>query len=268
MFWNILRMESSKVLKRRLFWIGLPIAILPMCIAFIAFFHVDQSASFSRYWLWPGGLTSALAFANGYSPGYGYAAYLLAVVVGVVTAQEYSWRTMQLWLSHGISRSYLFLAKYILAVGITLLITLAFLLVGGLISVLLGAQVHDTTSNNTLDMGQLFLSYLLTFLLVVVSRSAVVAISGLILFMLAIELPLTALLPALGKGPAQIVQFLPVGLAQAMNQENYTAAHLAMPTLISAGHPNTIVAALCIAVYTSALFGLSLWIFQHQNFTN
>lgn len=250
-----------------------------MSIAFIAFFHVDQSASFSRYWIWPGGLTSALAFANGYSPGYGYAAYLLAVVVGVVTAQEYSWRTMQLWLSHGVSRPLLFLAKYVLAGGIVLLVTLIFLLVGGVISILLGTQVQGTTGNNPLDVVQLFLSYLrtcygllpyvaLTFLLVVVSRSAAVAISGLILFMLAIELPLTALLPALGKSSAQIAQFLPVGLAQAMNQENYTAAHLAMPTLISAGHLNAIVAAICIAVYTSALFGLSLWIFQRQNLTN
>src|SRR5579885_2899699 len=88
MFWHILHMESDKVFKRRLLWIGLTIAILPMIIAFIAFFNVDRSVSFSGYWVWPGGFTSALAFANGYSPGYGYAAYLLAVVVGLVNAQE------------------------------------------------------------------------------------------------------------------------------------------------------------------------------------
>lgn len=279
MFWNILRMETDKVFRRRLLWIGLMTSIGPMIIAFIAFFNLDRSASFSRYWVWPGGLTSALAFANGYSPGYGYAAYLLASVVGVVTAQEYSWRTMQLWLSHGIPRSLLLLAKFVLALATVLLVTLAFLLVGGLVSIILATQPHGVTQHNTLDVAALLLSYLrtcygmlpyvaLTFLLVVVSRSAAVAITGLVLFMLAIELPLTALLPLLGKPFAQAAQFLPAGLAQAMNQQNYAAAHLPVTTFITAGHTSPATAVICIALYTLVLCGLSLWMFQRQNMTN
>lgn len=279
MFWNILRMESDKVFRRRLLWVGLPIAIVPMVIAFIAFFSVDHSAAFARYWVWPGGLTSALAFADGYSPGYGYAAYLLAVVVGVVTAQEYSWRTMQLWLSHGIPRPMLLLAKFVLALAAVMLTTLAFLLAGGLISIVLTFQPHGATNGSTLDLAALVLSYLrtcygmlpyvaLTFLLVVISRSAAVAITGLILFMLAIELPLTGLLPLLGKGFARVAQFLPAGLAQAMNEQNYSVAHLPVTTLVSAGHPSQALAAVCIAAYTLVLGGISLWLFQRQNLTN
>lgn len=105
-------------------------------------------------------------------------------------------------------------------------------------------QPHGGPNSASLDVVSLLLSYLrtcygmlpyaaLTFLLVVVSRSAVVAVSGLILFMLAIELPLTALLPLLGKNYAQVAQFLPAGLAQAMNQQNYAAAHLPTTTLVS-----------------------------------
>ncbi len=279
MFWNILRMERDKVLRRRLLWIGLIIAILPMVILFISFFNVGGSVSSSSYWVWPGGLTSALAIANGYSPGYGYAAYLLAVVVGVVTAQEYSGRTLQLWLSHGIPRPLLLLTKFVMALATVLLTTLAFLLVGALVSLILATQLHGGTNSNSLDIVALLLSYLrtcygllpyvaLTFLLVVVSRSAAVAISGLILFMLAIELPLTLVLPLLGKGYGQVAQFLPAGLAQTMNQQNYTAAHLPVTTLISAGHTNPVTAALCIAVYTVVLCGISLWIFQRQNLAN
>ena len=180
MFWNLLRMESDKVFRRRLLWIGLVIAILPMVIAFFAFFHLSQSASLAKYWIWPGGLTSALAFADGFSPGYGYSAYLLAVVVGVVTAQEYSWRTMQLWLSHGIPRPLLLLAKFTLSLVTVLLVVLAFLLVGGVTSMIFAYQLHGSIDSSHFDIVQLFLSYLrtcygilpyvgLTFLLVVVS---------------------------------------------------------------------------------------------------
>jgi len=279
MFWNLLRMESDKVYRRKLLWIGLVIAILPMVIAFIALFHISQSASLAKYWIWPGGLTSALAFADGFSPGYGYSAYLLAVVVGVVTAQEYSWRTMQLWLSHGIPRPLLLLAKFTLSLVTVLLVVLAFLLVGGVTSLLFAYQLHGSIDNSHFDIVQMFLSYLrtcygilpyigLTFLLVVVSRSAVVALAGTILFMLAVELPLTLLLPLLGANYAHIAQYLPAGLAQAMNEQNYSVAHLAMPTYISAGHPSPPIAAICIAVYTLVLFGISLWVFQRQNLTN
>jgi ABC-type transport system involved in multi-copper enzyme maturation permease subunit len=279
MFWNILRMESDKVFRRRLLWIGLVIAILPMVIAFIALFHLSQSASLAKYWIWPGGLTSALAFADGFAPGYGYSAYLLAVVVGVVTAQEYSWRTMQLWLSHGIPRPLLLLAKFTLSLVTVLLVVLAFLLVGGVTSLIFAYQLHGSIDSSHFDIVQLFLSYLrtcygilpyveLTFLLVVLTRSAAVAITGSILFMLAIELPLTALLPLLGANYARIAQYLPAGLAQAMNDQNYSAAHLTTRTFISAGHPSPTLAAICIAVYTVVLFGISLWAFQRQNLTN
>lgn len=279
MFWNLLRMESDKIFRRRLLWIGLVIAIVPMVIAFVAIFHISQSASSANYWIWPGGLTSALTFANGFAPGYGYSAYLLVVVVGVVTAQEYSWRTMQLWLSHGIPRPILMLTKFTLSLVTILLVVLAFLLVGGVTSLIFAYQLHGSIDSSRFDIVQLSLSYLrtcygilpyvgLTFLLVVVSRSAAVAVTGTILFMLAVELPLTLLLPLLGANYAHIAQYLPASLAQAMNEQNYSAAHLAMPTYISAGHPSPPIAAICIAIYTIVLFGISLWIFQRQNLTN
>lgn len=278
MFWNILRMESDKVFRRRALWIGIAIATLLMVFYFIGFFTSDRSAVGSRYWVWPGGLTSALAFADGFSPGLGYAAYVLAVVVGMVTAQEYSWRTMQLWLSHGVPRPLLLLAKFVLALAAVLVIVLAFVLVGALASIFLTYQPHGSASS-TLDVGALLLSYLrtsygllpyaaLAFLLAIVSRSAAVAISGVVLFMLALEPLLIGLLLRLGNGYARVAQLLPAGLAQSMNQQNYTAAHLSMPTLVSVGQTNLAVAVICIAVYTLLFCGIALWVFQRQNLTN
>jgi ABC-2 type transport system permease protein len=251
-----------------------------MIIAFIALFKLSQSASTAEYWIWPGGLISALAFADGFSPGYGYSAYILAIVVGVVTAQEYSWRTMQLWLSHGIPRPLLLLAKFTLALVTVLLVMLAFLLAGGATSMIFAYQSHGSIDSSHFNGIQLFLSYLrtcygilpyvgLTFLLVVVSRSAAVAVTGTLLFMLAIELPVTALIvPLFGKSYAGIAQYLPAGLAQAMNDQNYSAAHLIMPTFFSAGHTGLSNATISIAIYTLVLFGISLWVFQRQNLTN
>ena len=273
MFWYLLQMECDKIFRRRLLWIGLAIALTPMVIAFIAVIHISSVS----YWIWPGGMTSALAFANGFSPGYGYGAYLVVVVVGVVTAQEYSWRTMQLWLGHGIARPLLLLAKFTLSVVTVLVVVLVFLLVGGITSIVLSYWVHG--SSISLDIGSLLVSYLrtcyailpyvgLTFLLVVLTRSAAAAITGIVLFMLAIELPLTLLLPALGENYARIAQYLPAGLAQTMNDQNYNATHLPATTYITAGHASPTSAAICIAVYTLILFGISLWVFQRQNMTN
>jgi ABC-type transport system involved in multi-copper enzyme maturation permease subunit len=276
MFWNLLQLESDKLFKRRLPWIGLVIALLPM----IVFFILGQATTSTKtYWTWPGGLITSLAFANGYSPGYGYATYLLAVIVGVSLAQEYSWRTLHLWLSHGVPRPLLLLAKCLLALVTVLLVTLAFLLIGGLLSVILSLVTQQSASGVSLNAGTLLLSCLrtcygilpyaaLAFLLVVLSRSAAVAIAGVILFMLALELPLTGILPLLNKNLSLVGQLLPAGLAQSMNGQNYAAAHIAMPTLVSSGQISPGVAALLIALYTVVLIALSFWLFLRQDLTN
>jgi ABC-type transport system involved in multi-copper enzyme maturation permease subunit len=148
------------------------------------------------------------------------------------------------------------------------------------ISLIFAYQFPGSIDNSHFNIIQLFLSYLrtcygilpyigLTFLLVVVSRSAAIAVTGTILFMLAIELPVTALIiPLFGANYAGIAQYLPAGLAQEMNGQNYSAAHLAMTTYFSAGQTSLINAIIGIAIYTLVLFGISLWVFQRQNLTN
>jgi ABC-type transport system involved in multi-copper enzyme maturation permease subunit len=279
MFWNILRLESDKFFRRRLLWLGLIIAITPLVIFLFVSFYAGRSVVPPRYLIWPGGAVSALSLVNGYSPGYGYGAYLLAIVVGVVTAQEYSWRTMQLWLSHGIARPLLLTVKFVTSLGLVVVIVLAFLLIGSVISLILAFQLHGSVDFSQVNGGQLFLSFLrtsygllpyasLAFLLAVVSRSVVVSVVGVILFMLAIELPLTGILPSLGKNYALIAQYLPANLAQSMNVQNYAAAKLPSQVFISAGQASPAVAAICIALYTLGLFCSALWVFQHQDLTS
>ncbi len=275
MFWNILHMESDKLFLRRMLWLGLIIALIPGLIFFFVSFYVGRQTISPIILIWPGGIATMMAWANGYFGGTGYAVYLLAIVIGLVTAQEYSWRTMQVWLSHGISRPLLLSAKFVIALTATLFVSLAFLLVGTILSLVFAYQLHGSVSIHFGDTAFALLSMLrtaygmlpyvaLAFLLIVMFRSTA-AIVGVPVFMLGVELPLSFILPALGSNFAHVEQYLPIGLAQTMSAQNYDAAHLVTQTLGGGGQANPLVAALVIAVYTLVFFGMALWIFQRQD---
>jgi len=271
-------MESDKLFRRRMFWIGLIIALLPGMIFFFVSFYVGRQTVSPSFVTWPGGIASMLAWANGFSGGTGYAVYLLAIVLGLVTAQEYSWRTMQLWLSNGVSRPLLLGAKFVLGLVATLIVSLAFLLVGTILSLIFAYQLHGGISVHAGDIALALLSTLrtgygmlpyvaLAFLLIVVFRTPA-AVGGVPLFMLAVELPLSLILPALGSGFAHVAQYLPVGLAQTMSMQNYSDAHLAAQALDGSGHASPLAATIGIAIYTLVLFGIALWMFQRQDLAN
>jgi len=278
MFWNILHLESNKFFHRRMLWIGLIIALIPGLIFFFVSFYAGRQVIAPTALIWPGGIATMMAWANGYSGGTGYAVYLLAIVIGLVTAQEYSWRTMQLWLSHGVSRPLLLSVKFVIALAATLVVSLVFLLVGSILSLIFAYQLHGGVSIHFGDVALALLSTLrtaygmlpyvaLAVLLVVVFRTPA-AVGGVPLFMLGIELPLSFILPVLGRNFARVTQYLPIGLAQTMSAQNYTAAHLLVQTLGGGGQANPLVAATCIAIYTLVFFGLALWIFQRQDLAN
>src|SRR5947209_854360 len=144
MFWNILHMESDKLFRRRMLWLGLIISLIPGMIFFFVSFYIGRQTIPPSFLIWPGGIASMLAWANGFTGGTGYAVYLLAIVLGLLTAQEYSWRTMQLWLSNGVPRPLLMGAKFVLALVATLLTSIAFFLVGTILSLIFAYQLHGS----------------------------------------------------------------------------------------------------------------------------
>lgn len=278
MFWNLLHMESDKLFRRRMFWTGLIIALLPGMIFFFVSFYVARQTIVPSFVIWPGGIASMMAWANGYSGGTGYAVYLLAVVLGLVTAQEYSWRTMQLWLSNGVPRPLLLGAKFVLALVATLITSLAFFLVGTILSLIFAYQLHGSVNVQGGEVAVALLSTLrtaygmlpyvaLAFLLIAVFRIPA-AVGGVPLFMLAVELPLSFILPALGSGFAHVAQYLPIGLAQAMSRQNYIDAHLPVQAVGGGGQVSPLMATIVIAIYTLALFGIAQWMFRRQDLAN
>jgi ABC-type transport system involved in multi-copper enzyme maturation permease subunit len=278
MFWNVLHMESYKFFRRRMLWLGLGIALLPglifFCVAFYAARHVIAGA----YLTWPGGIAEMLAYANGFSGGTGYAVYLLAIVVGLLTTREYSCRTMQLWLGSGVPRPLLLAAKFVIALAATLCVSLGFLLAGAVVSLIFTYQLHGAISVSASDIALALLSSLrtayamlpyvaLALLCSIIFRSPA-AVGVVPLFMLAVELPLSFILPALGPNFAHAARYLPSGLAQTMSMQNFSAAHLAAETIGGGGQADPLIAALCIAIYTLVLCGTALWIFQRQDLAN
>jgi len=106
MFWNVFRMESFKIFKRKVLWIGLPLLALEyMLIVGIAFVQEGNQHPETNAFNWTSGLHESLRS----TPILGR--MLLVVVISLLMAQENSWRTIQLWLSHGVSRGLLFGVK-------------------------------------------------------------------------------------------------------------------------------------------------------------
>ena len=279
MFWNILHMESEKTFKRRLFWLGLLVLAALIAFFYTIFYAFRGSipASGTQFLFWPRGLIYALGYASGYASWTSYGTYLLITLVGVVTAQEYSWRTLQLWLSHGVPRSLLLAAKFLLSLLPALLIVFVCLLTVGGLSAVFSFQAHGIVNTRDVDVVQLVLSYLrttysmlpyaaLTFMLAVMSRSAVMAVGGGLAFVAVAETALSNLLPLLGENFARIAQYLPSGLSSALNSQNYALAKMPIPQ--SALQPGPIAAVIGIALYTLVFCGIALWVFQRQDLAN
>jgi ABC-2 type transport system permease protein len=279
MFWHVLRLESQKTFQRRLFWLGLLILAAVIMFFYSMFFAFRGSipASVTQSLSWPLGLLYGLNYAIGFTSWASYGTVLLIVLVGVLTAQEYSWRTMQLWLSHGVPRSLLLGTKFLLALAFAPLIVLLCLASIGGLSAFFSLQLHGTINVQGVDFAQLLLSFVrtayamlpyaaLTFLLAVASRSTMVAVAGGLAFMMVVESSLAGLLPMLGDTFARLVQYLPSGLAAALNSQNYALAKMAVP--YSPLQPSPLVAAIGIAIYTLVFSGLALWIFRRQNLVN
>jgi hypothetical protein len=148
--------------------------------------------------------------------------------------------------------------------------------IGGL-SAIFSLTVHGTVNVGGVHTGELLLSALrttvamlpyaaLTFLLAVASRSTVVAVGGGLAFVAVVETALGNILPLLGTGFARVVQYLPAGLAAALNSQNFALAGLPAPH--TAFQPSPLVALIGIAAYTLVLGGAALWIFRRQDLTN
>jgi ABC-type transport system involved in multi-copper enzyme maturation permease subunit len=146
----------------------------------------------------------------------------------------------------------------------------------GAVSAAFSLIVHGSIAFGSVNPGQLLagvarttfsmLPYAaLTFLLAVTTRSTLVAVGGAIGFVAVLETALLQILPHLGSVLDRIVQFLPAGLASALNAPN--AAIAGATTVTTAAQPTPLEAAVGIAIYAMVFSGLAFLAFERQDLT-
>ncbi len=274
MFWNIILLEIDKLFKRGMFWIELAILALLITSIDLAQYFIarglpqQDATSLTKSLTWPVGLTGAVQFADAHALG----GMLLIILIGAVTVREYSWRTIHLWLGHGVSRSALLGAKFVVSLLPLLMILLTSLIVSGGITGCLTYAFYGTLNLHLVDIQQLTLLFLatgyslfpyiaLTFLLAVASRSMGVTIGVGFAFTFLVEGTGYTMLAIMGGNLTQGAQYLPIGLSAVL--ENDASGSL---SLSSWPPPGMAVAG--IALYTVVFCALALWIFRRQSFTN
>lgn len=281
MFWQVVNAEQSKIFKRRILWIELGLLALAMTILYVVAYTVVSGGSSGQVppeaiegsLTWPDGLKGALSFAAG--PNLG--GILMIVLVGAVVAQEYTWGTLQLWLSRGIPRPLFLSAKFLALLLPAFLIVLVALSVGGVLSAVfslyfLGGLPFSQVAWGELGWNVLVFTYsllpyaALTFFLAVASRSAVVSIGGGLTYALLLEGIVLQLIGTLGGVWGEIGRYVPGGLARGMlaldsginvqvGGESVERIQFLEPTTAAIG----------IALYILIFVGASLLIFRRQD---
>jgi ABC-2 type transport system permease protein len=108
MFVSMLQIEQDKMFRRKLLWVES--AMIAAVIAFIlaaAFFDPQTRAEIGPSLPWPGGIEVGGRLAASDQMG----TIMMLVLVSALVTQEYSWGTLALLLSRGVSRPMAFLSK-------------------------------------------------------------------------------------------------------------------------------------------------------------
>jgi ABC-type transport system involved in multi-copper enzyme maturation permease subunit len=196
MFWQVVTIEQTKLFKRAILWVELALLALGViALHLLLYFALRVSGEamadpavaeqIKQTLVWPAGLENAANFAAG--PNLG--GLLLIVLVGAAVAQEYSWRTFQLWLSRGVPRPLLITGKFTALLLPIALFVLVPLVAGGVVTAFFSATILGAIPFGEVEWGSLLVGALktaysllpyagLAFFLAVLSRSTIVAVGG------------------------------------------------------------------------------------------
>ncbi|MGB3716901.1 MAG: hypothetical protein WA996_20975 [Candidatus Promineifilaceae bacterium] len=281
MFWQMIKIEQTKIFKRTIFRSELVLLALAVTALYVIAYVVlsgDSSGQLPPESLqdsitWPTGLTGVLGIASG--PNLG--GILMIVLVGAFVAQEYTWSTLQLWLSRGVPRPFLILAKFTALLLPAFLFVLTAALVGGVISAafslhLLGSIPFDQVAWGELGLNAVLIAYsllpyaALTFFLAVLSRSTVASIGGGLAYTLLMEGIVLQLIGTLGGFWGEIGRYLPGGLARGLlASEAGITVEVGDVSMATVRYFDPGAAAVGIALYLLVFIIASLLIFQRQD---
>lgn len=284
MFKSMLSIEHSKTMRQTILWVEIGLLGLMVAGLMVLLFAVTKlpipgevdSGEMNQMLdtvTWPGAFTNALSMAG----GNGLGSIFIIVLVGALVSQEFSHKTLHLWLSRGVPRITFTLARFLSLLLPALMLTLAALVMGGLVSLFLSLMAHGSLRLERLDVLQLLWSVLrttytlfpyaaLAFLLATITRSAVAAIGVGLSFALLVENILIQLLALFGGTAAQAAKFLPGMMASVVLQENQALTLGAATGGMEAALPLW-GSLLGIALYTLVFIGLAAWSLHRQDLT-
>jgi ABC-2 type transport system permease protein len=282
MFAPMLKIEFKKLFRRRLLWVEMAVLAIMVAGFFTALFLMHEAGvlpedleAIEDVIAWPDSLITSLGFASGQSLG----GLLVVILVSMVVAQEYNWDTMSLWLRQGVGRRTVLAAKFVVLLVSVVLLTLAPLVVGGILSALMTPSIAGELDMSQVDFAEVGLSALrtaytlvpylgLTFLFAVLTRSLAFSIGVGVGYALVIEGVISQLMMLVGGVPAKIAMWLPGQMAAAISQLNqsiFVADGEEADFVLEYLDPN--IAAIGIAVYAAVFIGIAFWRFQKQDLT-
>lgn len=282
MFLRLLLLEKDKLAGRLVLWIELGILALAIVIVDVAEYifalnSATAKASLEPTLEWPRAAINAVSFSEVHALG----GILLVIMIAVVTAREYSWRTFHLWLSRGVSRLALMGAKSVVIVLLSLVLVLTSLVVGllvtGIITLLLNGSLQLSSDNlrhlvlNFLATDLGLLPYAaLTFMFTILFRNLAAAMSIVLVLLLLVENILYTAASLLGNAAlAQSAQYLPVGLNSAITSAIAGQPNAVVLAAVSGTHyVDPVAACICLLAYTIIFAAIGIWRFTRQNFTD
>jgi hypothetical protein len=181
------------------------------------------------------------------------AGQVLAAIAGAALAQEYQWRTLPLWLSRGVARGPLLLARFLATLPALLLVALVPVAVGLLLALghLEAALIASHLTLGGLPLAVLAMAFgvlpyvALALGLAVGTRAVAVPVGGVLLLALLVE-------PIVGQLAPRAGTYLPSSLGR---------------TLLAGGGDGRLTAGLLIALYTAVLLAVAVVTFRRQDLT-
>jgi ABC-type transport system involved in multi-copper enzyme maturation permease subunit len=266
MFLRLLIIETRKTLKHPALWIGM--AALTLLLAFALLINHLQIAN--GYQPADGGLEKDMLFGLAFFNWIGVLVY--AVIASVISAFDYPDRSIQLWLTRGLSRPVFLFARLTAILFFDLLMVvfavIAILGLGALSRNLFFGAVDASNLNYTalpvvtLRVFWGSLPYLvLTVLFAIISRSPMFAAGGTIVYGSVFEilvLTLSSKLPTL-------VRYLPISLSQVLQTYNAALDRTVSPLPLDASIMPEPRAVILIGVIFIILSIASLIIFSRQD---
>ena len=282
---SLLRIEIRKLSGRALLWVEVGLLALLIAVLHLALMAAlsqpdqgmppDAVNALKDSLRWPHSLLSTLTFISGGELG----GLFVVVLVGALAAQEYTWRTVHLWLSRGVGRGMYLLAKLGAVVFALVLLVLTALVVGGAVTGIYTLRTTGGLPWSAVAWGQIILSVFkivltmlpyagLTLAVAVLSRSTMVAIGVGLGYSLLVENMAAEVLMLLSPGVARVARYLPTMLAKSV-AGSISTTEVAVSVGMQGGNDALLLpashAATLLVLYTLAGLAVAWWAFRRQD---